>query len=161
MAAQPPMLPFMRAVRTCARDGFPLVEIEGEQYCSVEYADGLVGGQSVIGVWEEDGIIRLLFSSGYSLALTCPCCGGGLHLRPHTLADIRLLLNGRTLEGFRHGEWVGNGVPPQRHPVFALQFSGNEDRKERTIEVALESVRSLRQEQTGAAGAPQTKGRMA
>jgi hypothetical protein len=140
------MLPFMRVAQTCERDGFPLVEIDGEEYCSVEYADGLIGGQSVIGVWEEAGVMRLLFSGGYSLALTCPCCGGGLHLRPRTLADIRLLLNGRLLEGFRHGEWVGTGMPPERHPVFALQFAGTEDRKDRTIEVSLESLRSLRRE---------------
>ncbi len=137
----------MSIARTCGRDGFPLVEIDGETYCSVEYADGLIGGQAVIGVWEEAGAMRLLFSGGWSIALTCPCCGGGLHLRPRTLADIRALLNGRTLEGFRHGEWVGSGVPPQRHPIFALQFSGDEDREERTIEVSLESLRSLRVEQ--------------
>ncbi|RIK45562.1 MAG: hypothetical protein DCC58_06050 [Chloroflexi bacterium] len=148
MDAARPLLPFMRVTQTCERDGFPLIAIGDETYCSVEYADGLIGGQQVIGVWEDAGVIRLLFSSGYSLALTCPCCGGGLHLRPRTLADIRLLLNGRVLEGFRHGEWVGKETPPKRHPIFALQFAGAEERNERTIEVSLESVRSLRREDT-------------
>jgi hypothetical protein len=144
--ALPPLLPFMRQVETCENDGFPLVEIGGERYCSVEYADGLVGGQKVIGVAESatgDGTIELLFASGWTMPLTCPCCGGALHLKPRTLGDVRALLIGRTLEGFRHGEWVGKGVPPKRHPVFALQFSGDEERSIRTIEVSLESVRRL------------------
>jgi hypothetical protein len=129
-------------------DGFPLVEIGGETYCSVEYADGLVGGQKVIGIAENadgDGTIDLLFAGGWTMPLTCPCCGGALHLKARTLPEVRALLIGRTLEGFRHGEWVGKETPPKRHPIFALQFSGTEDRQDRTIEVSLESVRRLRE----------------
>ena len=55
---------------------------------------------------------------------------GMLGHRPYS-PDVRSLLIGRTLEGFRHGEWVGTGLPPERHPVFALQFSGRESRDER------------------------------
>jgi hypothetical protein len=142
-----PLLPFLRQVDTCERDGFPLVEVGGDTYCSVEYADGLIGGQRVIGVSQPDadgGFIELLFASNYILPLTCPCCGGALHLKERTLPEVRALLIGRTIEGFRHGEWVGKGNPPERHPVFALQFSGTEERKVRTIEVSLESVKLLR-----------------
>ena len=142
-----PLLPFPRRQDVCEQDGFPLVEIDGESYCSVEYADGLVGGQRVIGVadaGEARPFIELLFANGYALPLTCPCCGGALHLTPRSLPEVRALLIGRVLEGFRHGEWVGNGTPPARHPVFALQFSGSEDRAERTLEVSLESVRGIR-----------------
>lgn len=144
----PPLLPFLRRVETCERDGFPLVEIDGDLYCSVEYADGLIGGQQVLGVAEgDDGTIELLFSGGSVVPLTCPCCGGTLHLRPRSLGDVRQLLIGRTLEGFRHGEWVGKAEPgraPERHPVFALQFTGPEARPERTIEVSLETVKRIR-----------------
>lgn len=144
-APLPPFLPFLRQAEVCERDGFPLVEIDGETYCSVEYVDGLIGGQKVLGIAEaDDGTIELLFTSGYMLPLTCPCCGGVLHLKPRTLPEMRALLIGRTLEGFRHGEWVGKGTPPVRHPVFALQFSGTEDRKDRTVEVALESAQRMR-----------------
>lgn len=128
----------------CETDGFPLVNINGEIYCSVEYADGLVGGQKVIGVAQGEHLIEVLLANGNTIPLTCPCCGGELHLRDMQLPELRALLTGRTLEGFRHGEWVGKGVPPPRHPMFALQFSGNEDRKDRTIEVGLESVRQIR-----------------
>lgn len=144
----PPLLPIFNRTETCENDGFPLVEIGGETYCSVEYADGLVGGQKVIGVagaTSGNGAIDLLFSGGWTMPLTCPCCGGALHLKPRSLPEVRALLIGRTLEGFRHGEWVGKDVPPKRHPIFALQFSGEEDRNERTIEVSLESVQRLRQ----------------
>lgn len=128
----------------CDIDGFPLLNIDGETYCSVEYADSLIGGQKVIGVAQGDRFIEILLANGYMLPLTCPCCGGELHLRDMRLPELRALLTGRTLEGFRHGEWVGKGMPPQRHPMFALQFSGTEDRNDRTIEVALESVRQIR-----------------
>lgn len=143
-----PLLPFMRLSEVCDRDGFPLVEIEGQQYCSVEYADGIIGGQKVLGVaqrtgGDDPGLIEILFSGGYVMPLTCPCCGGPLHLKPRSLPEVRALLIGRTVEGFRHGEWVGRGVPPQRHPIFAVQFSGTEERQERTIELSLESVRRL------------------
>lgn len=140
-----PLLPFLQRVETCERDGFPLVEIDGDYYCSVEYADSFVGGQRVLGVAEgEDGQIELLMSGDHILPLTCPCCGGAVHLRQRSLGEVRALLLGRTIEGFRHGEWVGDGSPPERHPVFALQFSGSEDRDKRTIEVGLESVRRIR-----------------
>ncbi len=143
----PPLLPIFNRTETCENDGFPLVEIGGETYCSVEYADGLIGGQKVLGVAasaDGDGTIELLFAGGWTMPLTCPCCGGALHLKPRSLPEVRALLIGRSIEGFRHGEWVGQGIPPKRHPVFALQFSGTEDRNERTIEVSLESVRRLR-----------------
>jgi hypothetical protein len=143
-----PLLPFLRPhVETCEHDGFPLVEIDGELYCSAEYADALVGGQKVLGVADAAGpgnFVELLLASGYALPLTCPCCGGALHLKARTLPELRALLLGRTLEGFRHGEWVGRSQPPERHPVFALQFSGSEARDERTLEVSLESVRRIR-----------------
>lgn len=142
-----PFLPFMRQTLVCENDGYPLVEINGQHFCSVEYADGLIGGQKVLGIADSTrhgaGLIELLFSGGYTLPLTCPCCGGPLHLKPRTLPELRALLIGRTLEGFRHGEWVGKGAPPERHPVFAVQFSGTEDRSERTIELSLDSVRLL------------------
>jgi hypothetical protein len=138
------LLPFLRQTPTCERDGFPLVEIDGELYCSVEYADSLIGGANVVGVAGDEGAIELLFANGQVLPLTCPCCGGALHLRGRMLPDLRALLAGRTLEGFRHGEWVGRDATGRRHPVFALQFSGDEPRDERTLEVSLESLRRLR-----------------
>lgn len=128
----------------CTDDGFPLISIDGEIYCTVEYADGLIGGQKVAGIAQGEPFIEILFTNGYLIPLTCPCCAGELHLQGMGLPELRSLLNGRTLEGFRHGEWVGEGVPPRRHPVFALQFSGSEERKDRTFQVALESVRGIR-----------------
>ncbi|HAX24745.1 MAG TPA: hypothetical protein DEU95_07170 [Chloroflexi bacterium] len=140
-----PLLPFLQRVETCERDGFPLVEIRGDLYCSVEYADTLIGGERVLGVAEgEDGQVELLMTGDHIIPLTCPCCGGAIHRKQRTLGEVRALLLGRTIEGFRQGEWVGTGSPPKRHAVFALQFSGSEDRGERTIEVSLESVRGIR-----------------
>ena len=72
---------------------------------------------------------------------------GAVHLRQRSLGEVRALLLGRTIEGFRHGEWIGTEKPPKRHPIFAIQFSGTEKREDRTIEVSLESVRRIRERQ--------------
>ncbi len=128
----------------CERDGFPLIEVGGQVYCSVEYADGLIGGQRVIGVASGDNGLELLFSNGNSIPLTEPGSGEPLIARPGMLPDLRALLIGRKLEGFRHGEWVSDEPPRETHPVFALQFSGEEPREHRTLEVSLESVRRIR-----------------
>lgn len=128
----------------CERDGFPMIEVGGEVYCSVEYADGLIGGQRVIGVASEEQGLVLLFSNGNSIPLTEPGTGEPLIARPGMLPDLRALLIGRKVEGFRHGEWVNHADPNDTHPVFALQFTGEEPREHRTLEVGLESVRRIR-----------------
>ena len=131
-------------LNVCERDGFPLVEIDGARLCSVEYADGLIGGEKVIGISEGPEGVEILFANGRAIPLTNPASGEPHIARSGMLPGLRQLLVGRTLEGFRHGEWVGDGSPPERHPIFALQFSGDEPRDDRTIEVHLESVRSIR-----------------
>jgi hypothetical protein len=130
----------------CERDGFPIILIDGERRCSVEYADGLIGGEKVIGVAEGDDGVEILFANRRSIPLTKPASGEPLVARPGMLPELRALLIGRTLEGFRHGEWVGEGVPAERHPIFALQFSGDEPRDDRTLDVGLASVRKIRTE---------------
>ena len=130
----------------CEQDGFPLVEINGRILCSAEYADLIIGGQEVTNVREVDGYLYLEFERGASMPLTCPCCGGRLHLNNMSLDQLARMLHGRTLEGFRHGEWVNRAPKPERHPVFALQFAGQEDIDARTIRVHLASVRGIRPE---------------
>ena len=132
----------------CERDGFPLIKIGEDVYCSVEYADGLIGGQKVIGVAGasvDDGpeAVELLFANGYRLPLTEPGSGEPQIARPGMLPHLRTLLTGRTLEGFRHGEWVSQDVPPERRPMFALLFSGEEPQEERLVKVGLESVKGI------------------
>ncbi len=127
----------------CERDGFPLIQIDGEWYCSVEYADGLIGDQKVIGVAEGDAGVELLFANGQIMPLTEPGSGEPQLARRGMLPHLRELLIGRSIEGFRHGEWVGEGIPPERHPIFALQFSGDEPRDDRTVKVSLESVKQI------------------
>ncbi len=128
----------------CDRDGFPIIVIDGERLCSAEYADGLIGGQQVIGVAEGPDGVEILFSNGRAIPLTKPASGEPLVARPGMLPELRNLLINRTLEGFRHGEWVGDGMPPERHPIFALQFSGDEPLNDRTLDVGLRSVRRIR-----------------
>lgn len=127
----------------CPRDGFPIIEIDGQRRCSVEYADGLIGGQAVIGIAEDPAGMTLLFANGRAMPLTEPGSGEPLIARPGMLPELRNLLIGRAIEGFRHGEWVSNGHPQERHPIFALQLSGDEPINERSVEVSFESVKQI------------------
>jgi hypothetical protein len=88
----------------------------------------------------------LLFANGRSLPLTEPGSGEPLIARLGMLPELRNLLIGRIVEGFRHGEWVSDDQPPERHPIFALQFSGDEPANERAVEVSFESVKRIRED---------------
>jgi hypothetical protein len=127
----------------CPRDGFPIIEIDGQRRCSVEYADGLIGGQKVIGLAEHATGVTLLLANGRAMPLTEPGSGEPLVARAGMLPELRALLIGRAIEGFRHGEWVSDGHPQERHPIFALQFSGSEPVGERTVEISFESVKQI------------------
>ena len=128
----------------CPRDGFPIIEINGQRRCSVEYADGLIGGQKIIGIAEDPAGMTLLFANGRAMPLTEPGSGEPLVARAGMLPDLRALLIGRTVEGFRHGEWVSHDHPQERHPIFALQVSGPEPPDQRTREISFESVKQIR-----------------
>ena len=120
-----------------------MVEIDGHPLCSAEYADQTIGGQVVERVSEHDGYLWIGFANGTAIPLTCTCCCGRLHAGTLTVEHLGRLLGGRTLEGFRHGEWVGQDADAGRHPIFALQFDGNEDPGARTIQLHLDSVQRI------------------
>ena len=130
----------------CPNDGFPLIDVDGAIVCSVERADALIGGQQVTNATNANGYLYLNFANGASMPLTCPCCGGRLHLRGLSHEQLGQMLAGRNVEGFRHGEWVGGDDAGQRHPIFAIQFSGQEDLSARTIQVGLDSVHCIQED---------------
>ena len=132
----------------CPNDGFPLIEVYGATVCSVEHADATIGGQQVEDARIHDGYLHLILANGASIPLTCPCCGGRIHLRDMPLERLSELLTGRIVEGFRHGEWVSQHDAEDRHPIFAIQFSGEEDVSARTIQVHLSSVERIFEYQT-------------
>lgn len=133
---------------TCPDDGFPLIELFGATVCSVEHADSAIGGQKVVDARIANGYLNLIFGNGASMPLTCPCCAGYLHLREITLEQLSEMLAGRQVEGFRHGEWVSSQEVSDRHPIFAIQFTGEEDLSARTIQMHLDSIRSINEHST-------------
>ena len=60
---------------TCKRDGFPMVDIEGQQQCVAEYLDRCLGGQRVSDVILRDDVLFYVFENGHELPLLCYCCG--------------------------------------------------------------------------------------
>jgi hypothetical protein len=136
-------MPTNQQYEPCPKDGFPMIDHLGAIICSAEHADELIGGQRVVDASISNGYLYLVFGNGTQMPLTCPCCGGQLHLRNISLENLSQLLSGRTVDGFRHGEWVSSDDPPERHPIFAVQFSGEEDAFARTIQIHLDSVRQI------------------
>ncbi len=128
---------------TCPDDGFPLVELNGKYVCSAEHADARIGGRRIVTTTIRNGYLYLEFDNQTSIPLTCPCCGGQLHLRQISPEQLGQLLAGRTVEGFRHGQWVSHDQSGAKHPIFAIQFSGEEDVNTRTMQVHLDSVRNI------------------
>lgn len=120
-----------------------MIERDGVQVCSVEHADAIIGGHTIVATEIRKGYLYLVFDNGASIPLTCPCCAGQLHLRRLDPAQLGQMLADRTVEGFRHGEWVSNDGSGSSHPIFAIQFSGQEAVNARTMQVSLESVRQI------------------
>jgi hypothetical protein len=120
-----------------------MIELNGAMVCSVEHADSIIGGRQIVDTSLRDGYLYLEFDNGTSIPLTCPCCGGQLHLRRLDPSQLGQMLAGRTVEGFRHGEWVSQNDAGSTHPIFAIQFSGQEEIDARTVQIHLESVRRI------------------
>jgi len=80
----------------CPKDGFPMVDINGQLKCSVEVIDRCVGGRMVVDVIQRKKIIYYVFDNGHQLPLLCGCCGEGLGVA--NLDEERQDVRGRRLE---------------------------------------------------------------
>ncbi|HEY4690480.1 MAG TPA: hypothetical protein VIK33_14280 [Anaerolineae bacterium] len=60
----------------CAEHDCPMLRIDDEYVCILEYVDEHLGGKQVRDlVVVEDGLITLLFDDDHELPLLCPHCG--------------------------------------------------------------------------------------
>ena len=82
--------------RTCKRDGFPLVKINGRWECVAEYLDRCIGGQRIVDLIQREETFYYVFESGHELPLFCFCCGESLLVK--NLKKERRLVRGRRLE---------------------------------------------------------------
>ena len=58
----------------CERDGFPILEINGQQQCLAEFMDHCLGGRKVTDVVQRNGTLYYIFENRHELPLLCYCC---------------------------------------------------------------------------------------
>jgi len=72
----------------CAEHDCPLLRIDDEDVCVLEYVDEHLGGKQVKDlVVVEDGLVTILFDDDHELPLLCPHCGNPLGLDEDALLD--------------------------------------------------------------------------
>jgi hypothetical protein len=58
----------------CERDGFPVLNINGESHCLAEFVDFCVGGQKVTDIVLRNETLYYVFENRHELPLLCYCC---------------------------------------------------------------------------------------
>jgi len=59
--------------RTCKRDGFPMLEIDGRWECLAEYLDRCIGQQAIVDLIKRGKTFYYVFENGHELPLLCFC----------------------------------------------------------------------------------------
>jgi hypothetical protein len=83
-------------IPVCERDGFPILEIDGQLRCLAEYVNACIGNQKVTDVILRDDTLYYVFENRHELPLLCNCCGEPL-VCPDLMAE-RKRMRGRTLQ---------------------------------------------------------------
>jgi hypothetical protein len=72
----------------CAEHDCPLLEVDGEYVCILEYVDDHLGGKQVKDlIVIEDGLISILFDDDHELPLLCPHCGDAIDVDEDEFLD--------------------------------------------------------------------------
>lgn len=104
----------------CERDGFPILEINGEEHCLAEYVDACIGNQKVSDVVLRDGTLYYVFENRHKLPLLCYCCGRALEF-PDLRAE-RKHMRGRILQAMT---WSLDELEDGREVIdYQLEFTG-------------------------------------
>ena len=104
----------------CERDGFPILEIDGEMHCLAEYVDACIGNQKVTDVIIRDDTLYYVFESRHKLPILCYCCGEALAC-PDLRAE-RKHMRGRSLQAMT---WNPEELEDGRVVIdYQLEFSG-------------------------------------
>ncbi|MDY7076597.1 MAG: hypothetical protein SXV54_06685 [Chloroflexota bacterium] len=103
-----------QTIRTCKRDGFPLVKINGRWECVAEYLDYCIGGQRIVDLVQCDEKFYYVFENGHELPLFCFCCDEALVIK--NLRKERRYIRRRRLES------MSVGPVPLKDGTEMLQF---------------------------------------
>ncbi|MBL7063328.1 MAG: hypothetical protein ISS49_03845 [Anaerolineae bacterium] len=105
--------------RTCPRDGYPLVKINGRWECVAEYLDRCIGQKTVVDVVRKENTTYYVFENGHELPLLCFCCDSPLIVE--NIEETRRDMKGRRLDGLRvvQVELKDGTEMPQLHLLFS------------------------------------------
>jgi hypothetical protein len=103
----------------CERDGFPILNINGEPHCLAEFVNFCVGGQKITDVILRNDTLYYVFENRHELPLLCYCCGEPLAC-PDLQAEKRQM-RGRKLQAMT---WDVEELEDRRHVLdYQLEFS--------------------------------------
>jgi hypothetical protein len=119
----------------CERDGFPILDINGQEQCLAEFVDYCIGGKKITDVVVRNDTLYYVFENRHELPLLCYCCG-----EPLTCPDLRVEkknLRGRTLQAM---SWNTEQLEDGRNVIdFQLEFS-RKDGEENVMMVATSTL---------------------
>jgi hypothetical protein len=103
----------------CERDGFPILNINGEPHCLAEFVNFCVGGQKITDVILRNDTLYYVFENRHELPLLCYCCGEPLAC-PDLQAEKRQM-RGRKLQAMT---WDMEELEDGRYVLdYQLEFS--------------------------------------
>ena len=103
----------------CERDGFPILDINGQQHCLAEFVNYCVGRQKITDVVQRNDTLYYVFENRHELPLLCYCCG-----QPLACPDLQTEkrhLRGSVLQAMT---WNTEQLEDGRNVIdFQLEFS--------------------------------------
>jgi hypothetical protein len=103
----------------CERDGFPILDINGQRHCLAEFVNYCIGGQKITDVVQRNDTLYYVFENRHELPLLCYCCGEPLAC-PDLQTEKRYM-RGRVLQAMT---WDTEHLEDGRDVIdFELEFS--------------------------------------
>jgi hypothetical protein len=109
-------------IASCKKDGFPIVEINGQPQCIAEFVNYCIGGEEITDVVVRNGARYFVFESGHEIPMLCNCCSeplAGINLK-----EDRESMIGRVLDAV---DWYWEKLSDGRKVIdYVLLFSTKE-----------------------------------
>lgn len=103
----------------CEKDGFPILDINGQQQCLAEFMDHCLGGRKITDVVQRDDTLYYVFDNRHELPILCYCCGEPLAC-PDPQAE-QMLMRGRSMKGMT---WIAEKLEDGGYVIdFKMEFS--------------------------------------
>lgn len=116
-------------IQECERDGFPILELNGEPHCLAEFVNFCIGRKKIIDVVLRSDTLYYVFENRHELPLLCYCCGQPL--AGYDLQLERQQMRGRRLESM---SWAPETLEDGRVVIdYQLEFSSKHGETEPLI----------------------------